>query len=978
MADNKYTLPKVAVAGRRRRGRRATSSMAPASVAAPGLCLEGEADEEREGGHQQQWCKQCLRRGARSTLRHLQINEELAVFVCDGDQCTALPTLAPGCQLVVERRAADIIHCRRRKRRATSLPSNMNLQQKAHLPSTTDSDKLVSQSQTAQQSHDPSVTMASPLPARSVVQWSNENHMCWLDVSMLLLVQFCSLRRCLQSLGATSLLQQLCREFDAAQCTAGLTDQVSKLLGQMKSTLNNNCEVNSLTDHQVSDIDLLSSFLRNDSQLGKSNQDYTHSIDNGLLSDKFLSFLDGNMQSNNSCFKNPGLGNGLNATLLGENSPELQLNQTSLEDGINSINLACDGTTSKIAAAMCALRKKRKELFEKLQAKLGCVEGKDGSPVAALQTLLRLDGVVEEHFMTRYRREFYCFSCSFTYVTVHKNVVLSLASTSKDFSMQHPTMHHPCPQCKAPGQISRIVYHSMPVCPLVHLTAGLSAPPTDDPSWTHRDFRHHGHFYQLTCIVQYKHNPDHFVIWIRDPSREQWLQCDDLSSPVCLWQSQEPSIPPSEVHILGWERQSRDCGACAAFKQLVTEIQEAPLLQREDGAAAGRTHQTGPRDSSSCLAPLRKKSCPVMVGGRSSPMTTRSSHHNVTPAKDAPRTTGANNQSLPSVDPANVLMIGTPPQSPEFQLPQKESLLESVTNPQSASCAISPEKELARGSCDHRGKIEELLSKGAPGRIAAISHQSTGPRRNSRERNKMSVGSYLQSKRKSTVPTPAEQAGLLGTFAIHMREQSSVDGTPDETEPRSSRSSNGFSLLRTLRSLNTKLNLPDHVERKSTSKGNRKNVDAKSLKEGLKLASSVRKLHKVRLPRHKFDSFSAFKDKKTTTYSGYMKQKDPPLADKEDSPKESHVKKDPKDDYQSSVLLTPSSSVSSPSACSVSLQNDVEVAGPLDVNDSQNLTNTMDALCKALEISSDARQEATVPQPDTYLDDNNFLENLLR
>eukprot|EP00057_Strongylocentrotus_purpuratus_P002117 XP_003723878.1 PREDICTED: SUMO-specific isopeptidase USPL1 [Strongylocentrotus purpuratus] len=955
MAEIKYNLPKaVVVKCRQRRGRRKTVAMAPASLNGPVTGLE---EKEMEGEDAVEWCKECMKRGELNAVSYLQISDELAVLVCNDKQCTSLPTLAPGSHLVVERRAADFIQCRRRKRRATSLQK---------LDPTNPQNKLISQSQP----QDPLSMTVSPLPPSGIVQWNNESSMCWLDVCMLLLVQFRSLRRCHQALGATSPLRKLCDGFVLAQEMASAdVEAIKKNLSEQPKS-NNSASVEQPTN--ASDIDLLSAYLGNDLLGAGDNPNLDHA---DLLSDNFVDLIDGKLPDSNVCDTSAQHV----ADELGDSVPpdkdRLSPNTTSSKQS----PYLQDNSTGKLAAAVESLKTLRKELFEMLKPKLGCRENKEESLISALPMLLRLDGVTEEHFNLRYRRESYCFSCGCSNVTIHRNVIASVTSTSNDFSMQNLTMHHPCPQCKAPGQTSRLIYHSLPACPLIHFSNGLSS--TTELPWLQPDFRHRGQQYHLSCIVQYVRNPNHFVIWIRDPSREQWLKCDGLSSPVCLWQSQEPSIPPSEIHLVGWERQNSECYSCMELQQQMVHIEEA-ALEREDDPAVVKANSTE-RTSVDCDAPLRKRSCPVVVRRSASPLTiakgtwpslVQAARNRSDISRLAPRRT----EPLPG---SSILSIGTPPQSPEFQMPKTSGPSDSNNSISSATFDRTKETDKLKGDTSKQQTLSDKLKEGGWERaVTAAKSENQGHLSNRR-----SVASYLQSKLKYPQKTPGVLTGLLGNYTKSIAKQQQDTGEEAIT-PRGIYNpiTKNFSVLQTLRSLNVNSSLPktDRVPKPDKKPGPK----TKPLMEtgGAVLPSVPKKVQKMRIPRQKINSFSAFKEKSSSTFSGYLKQKDPTAEDihtnrKDDRRRESNASQIQEDDFQSSILLTPSSSVSSPSACSdVSLLSETLLAGGTEDHEVESLNNTMNALCKALDVAAGGAPQTVVSQPLPSVDDDSFLQGLLR
>ncbi|XP_041469308.1 uncharacterized protein LOC121419076 isoform X1 [Lytechinus variegatus] len=952
MADIKPSLPKAVRSKvgkcRRRRGRKKKVTMAPASINGPIAELEKEIEREDID-----WCKECMKRDEWNAVSYMQISDELAVLVCNDEQCTSLPTLAPGSHLVVERRAADIIQCRKRKRRATSL-------QKFDAPNPPNKHNL-------SQPQAPLSATVSPLAHRGIVQWQNENSMCWLDVCMLLLVQFRSLRQCHQALGATSPLRTLCDGFDSAQDMARTVIEAAEQNLCEQPNSNNSTSVEQPTD--TSDVELLSAYLESDLHRAGENDKLVRSE----LSDNFLYFIEGKLPNGNMCAQYS------TDKLL---DPLLSDRATLSPDGIafKQTSRLRDTSTGKLATSLRLLRTLRNKLFEILKPKLGCIENKEESPISALPTLLRLDGVTEEHFTLRYRKEFYCFSCGFTNVTVHRNVIASVTSTAKDFSMQNLTMYHPCPQCKAPNQSSRLIYHSLPTCPLIHFSNGLSNS-TELP-WLQPNFRHNGQQYHLSCIIQYIRHPNHFVIWIRDPSRELWIKCDGLSSPVCLWESPELSIPPSEIHLVGWERQNSECYSCVDLQQQMISIQEA-ALEMDDDHMFENTHDT---ESTSCNAPLRKRSCPAAIGQSASLLAMSNSTSSVEQVarrkSDYSYLVHKRSEPLP---PSSILSIGTPPQSPEFQLPQASSSQESKDSISSA--ALKTGRPGGQVSKQQTLSLRDQLNNEKWERAAASPKSDD----HGHTSNRRSVASYLQSKakyqKKPPEKVPGVLTGLLGNFTKSITRQRQ-DSVKESSKPRAIYTpvTNNFSVLQTLHSLNINSSIPkkDIKSEDLEGKPDKKPGSTTQLvtEKGSVLPSVLKRVQKLRIPRQKFNSFSAFKERSASKFSGYLKQKEPAADDVHSNCNteghEGNVSQIQEDDFQSSILLTPSSSVSSPSACSdVSLQNENLPGGPSDNPETGSPNNPMNALCQALDVVSCDVTQAVAPQV-TSEDDDCFLRDLLR
>lgn len=458
------------------------------------------------------------------------------------------------------------------------------------------------------------------------------------------------------------------------------------------------------------------------------------------------------------------------------------------------------------------------------------------------------------------------------------------------------------------------------------------------------------------------------------------MKCDGLSSPVCLWQSQEPSIPPSEIHLVGWERQNSECYSCVELQQQMVHIEEA-ALEREDEPTVVKANSTE-KTSIDCDAPLRKRSCPVVVGRSASPLTiSKSTWPSLVQAarnrSDISRLAPRRSEPLPG---SSILSIGTPPQSPEFQMPKTSGSSDSKNSISSATFDRTKEIDKLKGDKSKQQTLSDkfkLIEGGWERAVTAAKSENQGHLSNRR-----SVASYLQSKLKYPQKPPGVLTGLLGNYTKSIAKQQQDTGEEAIT-PRGIYNpiTKNFSVLQTLRSLNVNSTLPKKDSTDRVSKPDKKpGPKTKPLMEtgGAVLPSVPKRVQKMRIPRQKINSFSAFKEKSSSTFSGYLKQKDPTAQDiHKDERRASQLQED---DFQSSILLTPSSSVSSPSACSdVSLLSENLLAGGTEDHEVESLNNTMNALCKALDVAAGgAPPQTVVSQPLASVDDDSFLQGLLR
>lgn len=235
----------------------------------------------------------------------------------------------------------------------------------------------------------------------SALLLQNEDALCWLDASILLLV-FCeSLRECLDDLPGDVSLKWLCREFDNAQkkfqaiYSSGVCVQDNDI--RSRSTVIS--ETVGKTSVKLKSNDCIT---RNEPMLIESANSLEDSLD-------LMKFLD----EDTSVKVLPVTETGLDRTFVpvpelpvGGNSPV-----TLPECQRSKIN-------SELSEPMSVLKDMREKIWQELQPHLGCEKGKEETPVFALPVLLRHNKHFEAHFETSYHWEFCCRACNFTETTV--------------------------------------------------------------------------------------------------------------------------------------------------------------------------------------------------------------------------------------------------------------------------------------------------------------------------------------------------------------------------------------------------------------------------------------------------------------------------------------------------------------------------------------------------------------------------------
>uniref|UniRef100_T1JB33 2-hydroxyacyl-CoA lyase 1 n=1 Tax=Strigamia maritima TaxID=126957 RepID=T1JB33_STRMM len=211
----------------------------------------------------------------------------------------------------------------------------------------------------------------------------------------------------------------------------------------------------------------------------------------------------------------------------------------------NSPNKVENVFVDKISVALEQIRDKT---FDYLKAKLGCLRGQEESPIFALPHLLQAD-VLQKNVLHHCIFEFECDQCKFRETRSAQKLVLTLPRVSPDFTVLNAVIMAPCSACKTQNQKRKVKFEKLPNCLIMHFVNGL---PTSDI--LQYDFIFKSLQYKVTAVVQYKQNPNHFIVWIRNVTDNLWMECDDLKLGPSFFYYKAPIITDgSECHLLVWE-----------------------------------------------------------------------------------------------------------------------------------------------------------------------------------------------------------------------------------------------------------------------------------------------------------------------------------------------------------------------------------------------------------------------------------------
>ncbi|GFS03533.1 SUMO-specific isopeptidase USPL1 [Elysia marginata] len=289
---------------------------------------------------------------------------------------------------------------------------------------------------------------------------------------------------------------------------------------------------------------------------------------------------------------------------------------TSIQDP-KTAKLVCKENMDEIGKAINILYAMREKIWQALQPRLRCERGKHNSPVLVLPLLVREKPAIKQMFTMNYRYVFKCEKCGYTQDDVHTKILPSIPAVPDDFNMKEPCFVRNCFECQAPNQRMKMKFEGLQDFVQMHFVKGLPHNRFDELSF---DFQ--GDHYEVTAVVHYKNNPDHFIAWVRNAPGSTWMECDDLKSVITRYHHTVPLIPPSQVHMVLWERrltpahqlQMRDTEDTKVLASLVLTVQQPSTHQTSDPAArpsglpSTSPSNPGPGKASSLLSAIPNQS----------------------------------------------------------------------------------------------------------------------------------------------------------------------------------------------------------------------------------------------------------------------------------------------------------------------------------------------------------------------------------
>ncbi|NXW48688.1 USPL1 isopeptidase, partial [Nyctiprogne leucopyga] len=191
----------------------------------------------------------------------------------------------------------------------------------------------------------------------------------------------------------------------------------------------------------------------------------------------------------------------------------------------------------------------RNRIFTELQTPLRCELGEKESPVFALPLLLKLDQQAEKLFLHSFSWKFECACCGYKYQDRFRKTLTTFTNIIPDWHPLNAVHVGPCNNCSDKSQRRQMILEKIPSILMLHFVEGL--PHNNLKNYS---FQFEEDTYQITSIVQYQTEKKHFIAWSLNPEGT-WLECDDLKGPYCK-KHKRFEVPPSEIHIVIWERKT--------------------------------------------------------------------------------------------------------------------------------------------------------------------------------------------------------------------------------------------------------------------------------------------------------------------------------------------------------------------------------------------------------------------------------------
>lgn len=209
----------------------------------------------------------------------------------------------------------------------------------------------------------------------------------------------------------------------------------------------------------------------------------------------------------------------------------------------------------RVQAAKDLLKSVQESTLKYLQPILKYKEGEPDSAFCSLFNLITEDKSVKDFFDLEFTWVQVCKKCNNHRVKKHKKPIVTLPRVAI-FQACSPIAIYQCPVCKEPDQNMMLNFKTLPQCLLFHFESGAGKGELQC-----KDFEVDGRTYRMTGVMTLEKgkesNVNHFITFIRDPSSDTWLECNDLNDEIMFFCMIPPFIELEDVYIIMYEAADR-------------------------------------------------------------------------------------------------------------------------------------------------------------------------------------------------------------------------------------------------------------------------------------------------------------------------------------------------------------------------------------------------------------------------------------
>lgn len=232
-------------------------------------------------------------------------------------------------------------------------------------------------------------------------------------------------------------------------------------------------------------------------------------------------------------------------------SPQCNINKiiSAYDDAIRIINGSENTMQQKLNLARRRLNYIQESTLDYLQPILKYKTGDPESAFCSLYNILIQDPVVKKIFDVTWLSVKECSDCGHNSESIKSKPIVTL-SKIHSFDPENLKVIYRC-NCNKSEQTMKLVFVSLPPCLIFHFEngAGNEKPPLS--------FITQRRVYYLTGIMTLEKSQDstvnHFITWVRDPSVDKWLDCNDLNLDVICFSPDFPDINIKDVYMYVYE-----------------------------------------------------------------------------------------------------------------------------------------------------------------------------------------------------------------------------------------------------------------------------------------------------------------------------------------------------------------------------------------------------------------------------------------